>query len=115
MLCIQYSVAFSQRSSSSRLIEDETFNDSDIINNLMDYEGGQEEPDSLRADKNMQGFSFPTNWKQHVFFTSTITRSWCHSKRVTNPAMAECRMSACMHDRSRWIVSFNYDRLNGQD
>ncbi|GFV61224.1 hypothetical protein TNCV_500161 [Trichonephila clavipes] len=51
-----------QRSSSLRLIEDETFNDSGIINNLIDYEDGQEEPDSLRADKNMQGSSFPTNW-----------------------------------------------------
>ncbi|GFX65896.1 uncharacterized protein TNCV_13171 [Trichonephila clavipes] len=57
------SVVFSQRSSSPRLIEDETFNDSDIINNLIDYEDGQEEPDSLRADKNIQGSSFPTNWK----------------------------------------------------
>ncbi|GFX74625.1 uncharacterized protein TNCV_1158411 [Trichonephila clavipes] len=56
-----YSVAFSQRSSSPRLIEDETFNDIDIINNLIDYEDGKEEPDSLRADKNMQGSSFPTN------------------------------------------------------
>ncbi|GFU38396.1 hypothetical protein TNCV_2433711 [Trichonephila clavipes] len=49
--------------SSQRLIEDETFNDSDIIINLIDYEDGEEEPDSLRADKNMQGSSFPTNWK----------------------------------------------------
>ncbi|GFY24584.1 uncharacterized protein TNCV_1016301 [Trichonephila clavipes] len=56
-------VAFSQRSSSPRLIEDKTFNDSDLINNLIDYEDGQEEPDSLRADKNMQESSFPTNWK----------------------------------------------------
>ncbi|GFV35369.1 transposable element Tcb1 transposase [Trichonephila clavipes] len=31
------SVAFSQRASSPRLIEDETFNDSDVINNLIDY------------------------------------------------------------------------------
>ncbi|GFV64592.1 hypothetical protein TNCV_4965731 [Trichonephila clavipes] len=37
-----HSVAFSQRSSSLRLMEDETFNDSDIINNLIDYERGQE-------------------------------------------------------------------------
>ncbi|GFW23700.1 uncharacterized protein TNCV_2032431 [Trichonephila clavipes] len=59
------SFAFAQRSSSPLLIEDETFNDSDIINNLMDYEDGQEE-DYLRADKNMQGSSFPTNWKSIV-------------------------------------------------
>ncbi|GFV69755.1 uncharacterized protein TNCV_1349081 [Trichonephila clavipes] len=57
------SVAFSQRSSSRRLIEAQTFNDSDIMNNLIDYENGQEEPDSLRVDKNMQGSDFPTNWK----------------------------------------------------
>ncbi|GFU37323.1 hypothetical protein TNCV_4273111 [Trichonephila clavipes] len=37
-----HSVAFSQRSSSPRLIEDETFNDSDIINDLKNYEDGQE-------------------------------------------------------------------------
>ncbi|GFW44608.1 hypothetical protein TNCV_4481531 [Trichonephila clavipes] len=30
------------RESSPRLIEDETFNDSDIINNLINYEDGQE-------------------------------------------------------------------------
>ncbi|GFV01079.1 hypothetical protein TNCV_1010001 [Trichonephila clavipes] len=36
-----FRVAFSQRSSSPRLIEDETFNDSDIINNLINYEDGQ--------------------------------------------------------------------------
>ncbi|GFY12965.1 hypothetical protein TNCV_665311 [Trichonephila clavipes] len=38
-----HSVAFSQRSSSPRWIEDENFNDSDIINNLIDYEDGQED------------------------------------------------------------------------
>ncbi|GFX53340.1 DUF4817 domain-containing protein, partial [Trichonephila clavipes] len=59
---------FSQHSGSPRLIEDETLNDSDIINNLMDYEDEQEEPNSLRADKNMQGSSFPTNWKTNYLF-----------------------------------------------
>ncbi|GFU57271.1 uncharacterized protein TNCV_3634611 [Trichonephila clavipes] len=48
-----HSVAFSQRSSSPRLIEYETFNESHIVNNLIDYEDEQEEPDSLRVDKNM--------------------------------------------------------------
>ncbi|GFW11639.1 hypothetical protein TNCV_42741 [Trichonephila clavipes] len=37
-----HSVAFCQRSSSWSLIEDETFNDSDIINNLINCEDGQE-------------------------------------------------------------------------
>ncbi|GFV99406.1 hypothetical protein TNCV_1513761 [Trichonephila clavipes] len=49
-------------SGSSRLIEDETFNHSDIMNSLIDYEDGQE-PASLRVDKNKQGSSFPTKWK----------------------------------------------------
>ncbi|GFX88886.1 uncharacterized protein TNCV_2575931 [Trichonephila clavipes] len=57
-----HSVAFSQRSSIPRLTEDEIFNDSDI-NNLMDYEDGQEEPDSLRVDKNMRASNFRRNWK----------------------------------------------------
>ncbi|GFX10433.1 hypothetical protein TNCV_1868281 [Trichonephila clavipes] len=47
-------VAFSQCSSSPRLIQDETFNDSDIINKLIDYEDGQRELNSVRVDKNMQ-------------------------------------------------------------
>ncbi|GFV28772.1 plectin [Trichonephila clavipes] len=48
------SIAFSQSTSSTHLIEDETFNDSDIffISNLIDCEDGHEEPDSLRADVN---------------------------------------------------------------
>ncbi|GFU59474.1 hypothetical protein TNCV_3202771 [Trichonephila clavipes] len=50
--------AFSQRSSSPGLIEDETFKDSDIINNLIDYEDGQEEPDSLRAEKTCKDPAF---------------------------------------------------------
>ncbi|GFW80686.1 uncharacterized protein TNCV_3235381 [Trichonephila clavipes] len=45
------SFAFSQRTRSPRLIEDETFHDGDIINNLIDYKDGQEELDSLRVDK----------------------------------------------------------------
>ncbi|GFV89662.1 hypothetical protein TNCV_1576351 [Trichonephila clavipes] len=37
-----HSVVCSQHTSSLRLIEDETFNDSDIINNLINYKDGQE-------------------------------------------------------------------------
>ncbi|GFW27121.1 hypothetical protein TNCV_93471 [Trichonephila clavipes] len=40
------SVAFSQRANIPRLIEHKTFNDSDVINNLIDYKDGQEEPNS---------------------------------------------------------------------
>ncbi|GFU34767.1 hypothetical protein TNCV_2319731 [Trichonephila clavipes] len=45
------SIAYSQRTGSTHLIEDETFNDSDIINNSRDYIDEQEEPDSSRVDK----------------------------------------------------------------
>ncbi|GFV54100.1 uncharacterized protein TNCV_5119351 [Trichonephila clavipes] len=51
-----YSVAFCKRSSSPLLIEDETFNDSHIINNLIDYEDGQEKPDSLRVESRDPAF-----------------------------------------------------------
>ncbi|GFW33496.1 uncharacterized protein TNCV_2210311 [Trichonephila clavipes] len=43
------SVAFSQSANSPRMIEDETLNNRGIINNLIDYVDGQEDPDSLRA------------------------------------------------------------------
>ncbi|GFV63292.1 hypothetical protein TNCV_1373891 [Trichonephila clavipes] len=46
-----HSIAFHKRTISTHLIEDETFNDSDNITNLIDYKDGQEELDSLRADK----------------------------------------------------------------
>ncbi|GFW11601.1 uncharacterized protein TNCV_42361 [Trichonephila clavipes] len=62
LLSLFASVAFN--AIRSRLIEDENFNDSDIINNFIGYEDGLEEPDSLRADKNMQGSSFSKNWKR---------------------------------------------------
>ncbi|GFU72326.1 hypothetical protein TNCV_4715371 [Trichonephila clavipes] len=45
-----HSIAFSQRPNSPRLIDDETYNDSGIINSLISYDDGQEEPNSLRAD-----------------------------------------------------------------
>ncbi|GFU57359.1 hypothetical protein TNCV_3635441 [Trichonephila clavipes] len=38
-----------------------------------------------------------------------------HSRRVTNPATAECNMSGCSEDTSLRIASFSYDRLDGPD
>ncbi|GFW45420.1 hypothetical protein TNCV_4702311 [Trichonephila clavipes] len=38
-----------------------------------------------------------------------------HSRRVTNPATAECNMSGCMEDTSLRIASFSSDRLDGPD
>ncbi|GFX07753.1 hypothetical protein TNCV_4160221 [Trichonephila clavipes] len=62
-----HSVVFSQRSFSPRLIEDETFTEGDI-NNLIDFEDGLEELDSLRVDKNMQG-------SEHLSSKETKSRS----------------------------------------
>ncbi|GFS91546.1 beta-scruin [Trichonephila clavipes] len=59
------SIAFSQRSSSTRLIEDEIFNDSDIINNLIDYEDGHEELDSLRAATIYAGIQLTNKSEKH--------------------------------------------------
>ncbi|GFX44319.1 uncharacterized protein TNCV_1097591 [Trichonephila clavipes] len=42
------SIAFSQHNSSTHLIKDETFHS--IFNNLIDYEDGYDELDSLRVD-----------------------------------------------------------------
>ncbi|GFV43698.1 uncharacterized protein TNCV_880241 [Trichonephila clavipes] len=69
-----HSVAFSQHSSSAHLMEDQTANESDIIDNLIDSEDGQEEPDPLRADKTTQGSSFPTNWKSIFFKEMSIKK-----------------------------------------
>ncbi|GFT23402.1 uncharacterized protein TNCV_2016681 [Trichonephila clavipes] len=42
------------------------------INSLINYEDGQEEPDSLRMDKIYAlGSSFPTNWKKHYLKKDT--------------------------------------------
>ncbi|PRD28389.1 UNVERIFIED_CONTAM: hypothetical protein NCL1_32536 [Trichonephila clavipes] len=60
------SVAFSQCSSSPRLIEDETFNDSVIINNLIDYEDGQEKPDPLRW------MTTAVNTEEKIYYPRTI-------------------------------------------
>ncbi|GFW45639.1 uncharacterized protein TNCV_3245771 [Trichonephila clavipes] len=74
------SVALSQRSCSPRLIEEETFNDSDTINNLIDYEDRQKESNSLRGDKIMQGSSLPTNWKS-IFLKLIPIKKGCGYER----------------------------------
>ncbi|GFU51203.1 uncharacterized protein TNCV_966911 [Trichonephila clavipes] len=64
------SVAFSQRANSLRLIEDEFFQDSDIINNLVDYEV-QQEPDSLRVDKIYAGIQVSRKLEKHFLKIDT--------------------------------------------
>ncbi|GFS74318.1 uncharacterized protein TNCV_3280061 [Trichonephila clavipes] len=59
------SIAFYQRTSSTHLLEDETSNGSDIINNLIDYEDGEEEPDSSRRDKIYAGIQHPYKFEKH--------------------------------------------------
>ncbi|GFU00688.1 uncharacterized protein TNCV_4818521 [Trichonephila clavipes] len=53
------------------LIEDETFNDSGIINNLIDYENGHEEPDSLRADTIYAGIQLSEKSEKHFLKIDT--------------------------------------------
>ncbi|GFW52184.1 uncharacterized protein TNCV_2426311 [Trichonephila clavipes] len=65
------SIAFSQHTSSTHLIDDETFNDSDIINTLIDYEDGQEEPDSLRVDKIYPGMQLSNKLETHFLKIDT--------------------------------------------
>ncbi|PRD27952.1 UNVERIFIED_CONTAM: hypothetical protein NCL1_33895 [Trichonephila clavipes] len=72
-LCIGYkqsldntcSIPFFERSSSTHLNEDETFNDNNIINNLIDNKDGQEEPDSSRADKIYAGIQLSNKLEKH--------------------------------------------------
>ncbi|XP_017756502.1 PREDICTED: tigger transposable element-derived protein 1-like [Eufriesea mexicana] len=46
-------------------IEDETINDSDIINNLIICEDGQEEPDSMTADRIYAGIQLRSKLEEH--------------------------------------------------
>ncbi|PRD23992.1 UNVERIFIED_CONTAM: hypothetical protein NCL1_44931 [Trichonephila clavipes] len=65
------SIAFSQCTNSSRFIEDEIFNDSHILNNLIHYEDGQEAPDSLRADKIHAGIQLSNKLEKHFLKIDT--------------------------------------------
>ncbi|PRD22523.1 UNVERIFIED_CONTAM: hypothetical protein NCL1_48891 [Trichonephila clavipes] len=65
------SVAFSQRTNSPRLIEDQTVNDRGIINKLIDYKYGQEEPDLLRADKIYSGIQLSNQLEKHFLKIDT--------------------------------------------
>ncbi|GFT21786.1 uncharacterized protein TNCV_2970251 [Trichonephila clavipes] len=65
------SVTFSQRANSPLSIEDETLNDGDIINKLIDYVDGQEEPDSLQADKIYTEIQLCNKLGKHFLKTDT--------------------------------------------
>ncbi|GFU62662.1 uncharacterized protein TNCV_3442641 [Trichonephila clavipes] len=63
-------MAFSQRNNSTSLTEDDSFNDSDIINNLIDYEDRQEQ-DSLRAGTIYAGIQLSNKSEKHIFEIDT--------------------------------------------
>ncbi|GFU77560.1 uncharacterized protein TNCV_3499331 [Trichonephila clavipes] len=67
------SLSLSQRTSSTHLIEDEIFNDNDIINNWINYEGGQKEPGSLRTDKIHAGVQLSNKSEKHFLKTDTYS------------------------------------------
>ncbi|GFU86441.1 uncharacterized protein TNCV_1417931 [Trichonephila clavipes] len=64
-------IAFSQCVSCTRLIEDETVNDKDIINNLINYEDGEARPDSLTADKIYAAIQLSNKPKKHFLKIDT--------------------------------------------
>ncbi|GFT11655.1 uncharacterized protein TNCV_264511 [Trichonephila clavipes] len=63
-------IAFSQCNSTTRLNEDETANDGDIINNLINYGDGQE-PDSLRAEAIYVEIQVSNKWEKHFLKIDT--------------------------------------------
>ncbi|GFX22626.1 uncharacterized protein TNCV_2993611 [Trichonephila clavipes] len=70
----QCSIAFSQRCRSTLyLIEDKTFNDSDIINNLIDYEGGYEEPHFFEREYNISGIQLSNESEKHFVKIDTYS------------------------------------------
>ncbi|GFX34473.1 uncharacterized protein TNCV_3657111 [Trichonephila clavipes] len=62
-------IVFQQRNRC--LTEDETFNDSDIMNNLIDYEDEHEVPDSLRADATYAVIQFSNKTEKHFLKIDT--------------------------------------------
>ncbi|GFV00650.1 hypothetical protein TNCV_4752871 [Trichonephila clavipes] len=48
-----------------------------------------------------------------MFHMTTTPQERRHSRRMTNPATAECNMSGCKEDTSLWIAYFSSDRLDG--
>ncbi|GFX24481.1 uncharacterized protein TNCV_992961 [Trichonephila clavipes] len=69
------SIAFSQRSIGTHLIEDETVNESDTTNNLIVYEDGLKEQDSLRADKIYAVIQLSNQLEMHFLKIGTISES----------------------------------------
>ncbi|GFU36713.1 uncharacterized protein TNCV_3312011 [Trichonephila clavipes] len=60
------------------LIENEAFNDSDIVNNLIDNE-----PNSLRADKMLVGIQLSNKFQKHFLKIDTNSeRSWKFPKEL---------------------------------
>ncbi|GFX06378.1 uncharacterized protein TNCV_2939061 [Trichonephila clavipes] len=68
------SIAFSRRANSLRLIEDETFNESDIFHNLIDYEDEQEEPRFSTADTIYARIQFSNKSEKHFLKIDTIPK-----------------------------------------
>ncbi|GFX06443.1 hypothetical protein TNCV_3016771 [Trichonephila clavipes] len=64
------------------LIEDEAVNDSDIINNLIDY-GGQEEPDSMTTDKIYAEIQLYNKLEKHFLKTYQFQKEFEIPKRAS--------------------------------
>ncbi|KAI4475097.1 hypothetical protein M0802_015287 [Mischocyttarus mexicanus] len=62
------------RSDLVEMIEDETVNDSGIINNLLNNEDQQEEPDSITKDKIYAGIQLSNKLEKHFLKIDTNSK-----------------------------------------
>ncbi|GFX13065.1 uncharacterized protein TNCV_2357211 [Trichonephila clavipes] len=64
-------IAFSQLANSTSLTKDETVDNGDILNNLIDYKDGQKEPDYMRADEIHTGIQLFNKLEKHFLKIDT--------------------------------------------
>ncbi|GFU19773.1 uncharacterized protein TNCV_3961161 [Trichonephila clavipes] len=96
-------IAFSQRTSSTHLIGRNFQNDSDIINNLIDYEDRQGEPDSLRVGTIYTGNQLSNKSEKHFLKTDTNSKKSFDHAYVVIVTFS----SNCPTDRRHKNLSFN--------
>ncbi|GFX18627.1 uncharacterized protein TNCV_3310881 [Trichonephila clavipes] len=84
-------VAFSQRTHSLNWIEDEAFKDNETINNLIDYEDGQEEADSFRVDKIYAGIQLFNKLEKYFLKIDSHSERSMRFQEEFQPFISDCR------------------------
>ncbi|GFV79606.1 hypothetical protein TNCV_1724311 [Trichonephila clavipes] len=123
------SIALYQRTGSTHLIEDETFNDIDIISNFIDYKERQKEPDSMRFDKIYEGIqlsckSQDSSSKPETDESHLVRDHHCYigatNQELQYAAVTECGLALTFNNRKPdvrrpgcflRITPFNLDRV----